>query len=70
MRYCARQRTRRFVVAEQAATPGQVVKPQALSVPKGKAKIMKQGQTYTTNAWGSDYNEKGVVGDARENPPL
>lgn len=37
--------------------------------PKGKAKIMKMGQT-NTDAWGSDHMAKGQVPEVKENPPL
>jgi len=56
-------------MAESASTPGQVVKPANLAVPKGKAKIMKQGQTHT-DAWGSDYKATGSIPAVNENPPL
>jgi hypothetical protein len=38
-------------------------------VPKGKANIMKQGQTHT-QAWGSDYDATGTIPPVQENPPL
>ena len=56
-------------MAESASTPGQVVKPANLAVPKGKAKIMKQGQTHT-DAWGSDHMAKGSIPSVSDNPPL
>ena len=56
-------------MAENASTPGQVVKPANLSVPRGKAKIVKLGQTHT-NAWGADYMATGEIPPVSENPPL
>jgi hypothetical protein len=50
------------------ADQNQVV-PNYGSQPKGKANIMKQGQT-NTDAWGSDPSAKGQIPEVKENPPL
>lgn len=45
------------------------VQPNYGSMPKGKAQIMKMGQT-EVDAWGADPVAKGQIPEVRENPPL
>ena len=45
------------------------ITPNYGSPPKGKAKIMKQGQT-NTDAWGADHTAKGQIPEVKENPAL
>lgn len=45
------------------------VQPNFGPQPKGKAKIMRQGQT-EVDAWGEDPNAIGMIPEVRDNPPL
>ena len=45
------------------------VRPNYGGMPKGKANIMRQGQT-ETEAWGQDPNAKGNIPMVKDNPPL
>lgn len=45
------------------------VRPSYGPQPKGKANIMKQGQTEAT-AWGANPNATGKIPEPRDNPPL
>lgn len=45
------------------------VQPNYGPQPRGKANIMKMGQT-ETNAWGSDPMATGRIPEVRENPDL
>jgi len=44
---------------------GNQVKPDYGPMPKGKANIMQQGQTFT-NAWGADPYLEGKAGPVRD----
>lgn len=45
------------------------VQPNFGPQPKGKANIMRQGQT-EVDAWGQDPNVMGKIPEPRDNPPL
>lgn len=45
------------------------VQPNFGPQPKGKANIMRQGQT-EVDAWGEDPNAMGAIPEVRDNPPL
>jgi hypothetical protein len=45
------------------------VKPNYGGSPKGKANIMRQGQTEVA-AWGQDPHAKGQIPEVRDNPDL
>jgi len=45
------------------------VRPNYGGMPKGKANIVRQGQT-ETEAWGENPKAKGEIPDVRDNPPL
>lgn len=45
------------------------VKPNYGAQPKGKANIMRQGQT-ENDAYGQDPGAKGTIPDVKDNPPL
>lgn len=45
------------------------VRPNYGPQPKGKANIMRQGQT-EVDAWGENPSVKGAIPEVRDNPPL
>jgi hypothetical protein len=45
------------------------VKPNYGGQPKGRANIMRQGQT-ENDAYGQDPGAKGQIPDVKDNPPL
>jgi hypothetical protein len=45
------------------------VRPNYGGEPKGKANIMRQGQT-ETEAWGENPSAKGMIPEVKDNPPL
>ena len=45
------------------------VRPNFGPQPKGRANIMRQGQT-EVGAWGEDPAAKGEIPEVRDNPPL
>ena len=45
------------------------VRPNYGGMPKGKANIMRQGQT-ENDAYGQDPHAKGTIAEVKDNPPL
>lgn len=45
------------------------VRPNFGSQPKGKANILRQGQT-EVDAWGENPSAKGAIPEVRDSPPL
>lgn len=52
-----------------AGSAGNQVKPDYGPQPKGKANIMRQGQT-EVNAWGEDPMVMGKIPEVRDSPDL